>query len=111
METEAPCDTFTDAIVQSAGEVMSFSIFIASNTRKTSPFFTASPALTLILTIVPGIGAVTVFAPADGAEGAAAGAGGTGVGSFAAAAGEAGAGAGWIGAEEAALPTSSTSTS
>ena len=53
---------------------MSFSIFMASRTRITSPFFTACPTAALTATTLPGIGADTLTEPAAPA-GAAAGAG------------------------------------
>ena len=59
--------------------MISFSIFIASRIRSTSPALTASPALTLISRIVPGIGLSIAAAPADGAAAAGAAAA-TGIG-------------------------------
>ena len=43
---------------------MSFSIFIASRTRITSPFFTACPTAALTATTLPGMGADTLTEPA-----------------------------------------------
>ena len=63
------------ATVPSSGATTEFSIFIASNTKIVSPFFTACPGLALIDKTLPGIGAVTLMLPsAPDAAGAEAGA-------------------------------------
>ena len=51
------------ATVPSSGATTEFSIFIASNTKIVSPFFTACPGLALIDKTLPGIGAVTLTLP------------------------------------------------
>ena len=56
--------TSTLAITPSCAAQISFSIFIASNTRTASPFFTEAPACAFTATILPGIGAVIFTAPA-----------------------------------------------
>lgn len=84
VSTVSPALTLS-VTVPAQGATISFSIFIASRIRITSPDATVSPLLTLTLRTVPGIGATT--SPAPPATGAAAGAG-------AGAAGAAGAGAG-----------------
>ena len=62
------------ATVPSCGATISFSIFIASSTNKTSPFFTACPTAAFTESTFPGIGAFTFTAPAAPAAGAAFGA-------------------------------------
>ena len=63
------------ATVPSSGATTEFSIFIASNTKIVSPFFTACPGLALIDKTLPGIGAVTLMLPsAPDAAGAGVGA-------------------------------------
>src|SRR5665648_385988 len=108
--------------------MISFSIFIASRIRRTSPSLTACPAVATTSHIVPGIGEEITVEPADGAGGAAtaaatgagaagagaAGAGAAGAGAGAASAAGAATGAGAAvcdtGAAVAAPPASSTST-
>ena len=53
------------------GATISFSIFIASRIRITSPDATVSPLLTLTFKTVPGIGATTSPLPPDAAGAAA----------------------------------------
>ena len=65
-------------IVPAQGATISFSIFIASRTKITSPAFTLSPTFLLTARIAPGMGAVTFVPPAVGAATGAAGAAATG---------------------------------
>ena len=60
-----PSVRLRDPIVPSTGAVISFSIFIASRIRTTSPALTASPAAFNTLRIVPGIGATTEPEPIE----------------------------------------------
>src|SRR5665648_575242 len=89
--------------------MISFSIFIASRIRRTSPSLTACPAVATTSHIVPGIGEEITVEPADGAGGAATAAA-TGAASAAGAATGAGAAVCDTGAAVAAPPASSTST-
>ena len=63
------------ATVPSSGATTSFSIFIASRIRITSPFFTAVPTPAFTFRILPGIGAATSIEPAAAGAAGAAGAG------------------------------------
>ena len=82
MQRTAPVSTaepFVTATVTvpSQGAIISFSIFIASRIKRTSPFLTLAPFATLMSRTLPGIGAVTDSPPAGAAAtgaGAAAGA-------------------------------------
>lgn len=107
--TDAPFTAEILSTVPAPDAIISFSIFMASRMTRTSPLFTGWPSLTLMSRTVPGIGAVTVLAPA--AAGAA-GAGAAGAGAAAGAAGAAatGVGAGAAGAADATVPASVTST-
>ena len=114
--TLSPTLTRISWSLPSAVAVMSFCIFMASNTRRTSPRLTAVSASTLSAEILPGIGALTVMAPSGigpptAGAGDCTGAAGVGAGVGAGAAGAGAAGAGATGAAGVAPPTSSTSTS
>ena len=99
--TEVPSAASMLATVPSSGATISFSIFIASRIKITSPFLTACPTDALTDNTFPGIGAFTLIPPAEPDAAGAAGAG-------AAAAGAAATGAA---AGAAPAPTSSTATS
>lgn len=87
LSTEAPFETLTADTVPSQGDIISFSIFIASKIISTSPFLTAEPADTFTERMVPGIGLLTVSPPAAGAATGAAATGAAGVAAGAEAAG------------------------
>ena len=61
---ETPAATSMLATVPSSGATTSFSIFIASRIRRTSPFLTACPTDAFTERIFPGIGAFTFTEPA-----------------------------------------------
>ena len=90
METACPSSTATFFTVPAQGAAISFSIFIASRIIRASPSLTLSPSLTSTFQILPGMGAITLPAPAGAAAGAADATGcglGSGLGSSATVAG------------------------
>ena len=69
--TTAPLAAWTELTTPSRGHMISFSIFMASRTMRTSPFFTLWPAATFTARMVPGMGDVILSPSPAGAAGAA----------------------------------------
>ena len=67
--TAAPLAAWTELTTPSRGHMISFSIFMASRTMRTSPFLTLWPGVTLTARMVPGMGEVILSpSPAEVAE-------------------------------------------